>query len=509
MCIVRCVKDSVVVISKSKLWQTSDILRGSLDSSAYKYVVLGLIFIKYLSDSFEEGRKKIRVEKYSKFSMSNEEIECILDDSKIYNKYNILFIKQGRRWSDIIHCVNTNGNVGKFINNILNELGEDYKSLSGISERMFESISNNVLYKLINLINSISLSGGDNYKDILGEVYEYFLSQFASTEGKRGGEFYTPTCIVRLLVELIKPFTGTVYDPACGSGGMFVQAEKFVEEHGKDSRNISIYGQEKNETTWRLAKMNLTIKNIEANFGNKWQDVFIEDLHSNMLFDYILVNPPFNQSDYEYNPNDSRYKYGIPSKNNANYAWLQHIISKLNNNGIAGVVLAEGSLSSSKKAELAIRKNFIRNDLVEAIVRLPNNLFYGTGVSAAIWILNKNKNQNLKNKICFIDASKLGHMVTRSQRELQEKDIKKIVNAFDLFTEKQEFIYNLSAVVNIDKVIEYGYSLNPGLYIEYDNEIETEEEIRKKIKLLKLELQEKFKESAKLTKECNKILNDI
>ncbi|MBR5384443.1 MAG: SAM-dependent DNA methyltransferase [Bacteroidales bacterium] len=391
---------------EEQLWQAADKLRSNMDAAEYKHVVLGLIFLKYVSDSFTEKYNALKAEGYG-----DEE------DRDEYLADNIFWVPKEARW-ETISAHATSPDIGKVIDAAMETIERENDSLKGVLTKNYsrQELDKTRLGELVTLFTNIDVgTSAAQEKDVLGRVYEYFLGKFASAEGKLGGEFYTPSCVVRTLVEMIEPFDGQIYDPCCGSGGMFCQSARFVKEHQGSIRDISIFGQESNPTTWKLAKMNLAIRGLEANLGAHNADTFHDDLHKTLKANYILANPPFNVSDWggERLQDDIRWKYGIPPTSNANYAWLQHMIHHLNPvGGVAGTVLANGSLSAATSGEDSIRKNMIEDDVVECIVALPPQLFYSVAIPVSLWIMRKGKNAN-KGKILFIDARNFGHTVSQ------------------------------------------------------------------------------------------------
>src|SRR2546426_4431144 len=369
---------------EATLWSAADKLRGHMDAAEYKHVVLGLIFLKYISDSFEEKHAQLAQEKNA-----NPE------DRDEYVADHIFWVPPEARWT-YLQGRAKDPLIGKLLDNAMVAIERDNASLKGVLPKNYArpDLNKQQLGEVIDLIATIGLGDKESRsKDILGRVYEYFLSQFASAEGKKGGQFYTPRCVVQLLVEMLAPYKGRVFDPCCGSGGMFVQSEKFVEAHGGRIGDISVFGQESNPTTWKLAKMNLAIRGIENNLGPENADSFHRDLHKDLKTDYILANPPFNDSDWggERLREDVRWKYGVPPVGNANFAWVQHFIHHLAPNGITGFVLANGSMSSNQSGEGQIRKGLIEADLVDCMITLPGQLFYGTQIAASLWFLTRNK----------------------------------------------------------------------------------------------------------------------
>ena len=475
------------------LWAAADKMIGGLSVSNYKFVVLGLIFLKYISDSFEE--------KYNELVKQGYGLEEVRD---AYEEDNIFFVPEKARWSYLV-AHSKDYNIGEILDNALDLIEKENTSLKGVLFKIYNSpdFRNVNLGEIIDLFTNIKLGTQEAYeKDMLGRVYEYFLGQFASKDGQKGGEFYTPACIVKTMVEMIEPYSGRVYDPACGSGGMFVQSLKFIENHQGNVRNISIYGQEKNPTTWKLAKMNLAIRSIDGDLGKFAADTFHEDLHKDLKADFILANPPFNISDWgqEKLVDDYRWKYGVPPKGNANYAWLQHMISKLSVNGKAAIVLANGSLSAGGQ-EAEIRKNLIENDLVDCIIAMPSNLFYTVTIPCSIWILNRNKKQ--KGSTLFINASNLGTMVTRKLRELLDEDIYKIANVYHNYQNgiSYEDIPGFCKKSTLEDIKSNAYALTPGRYVGTEEVEDDGITFEEKMKQLTEELSKSFKESHRLEQE--------
>ena len=490
-----------------KLWKSADKLRSSLDAAVYKHVVLGLIFLKYVSDAFETRRKELEIE------FKNPKSELYLDDEELikeelemmdyYIEKNVFWVPEIARWQYIQENIRLSigaklpdgrefKSAGKLVDDALEVIEKENPKLKRVLNKDYAKlqIESHKLADLVDLISTIPFEHENlKAKDILGHVYEYFLGQFAAVEGKKGGQFYTPKSIVNLIIEMIKPFRGKVYDPAMGSGGFFISSEKFIEAHGGNIEDISIYGQESNPTTWRLAIMNMVIRGLDFNFGKSAANTFTKDQHPDLRADFVLANPPFNQNEW-WHPsleNDKRWIYGIPPKSNANFAWMQHMLYHTAPNGVVGLVLANGSLSSATGGEDKIRKNIIKSDLVEAIVALPDKLFFNTGIPASIWILNKNKPQ--KGKILFIDARDIGEMIDRKQRKLIESDIKEISDTFHKFRKGENVdkkgVYK---VVTLEDIEKENFILTPGRYVGIaENEEEqipfkeTMEELTKKL----------------------------
>ena len=443
---------------EEKLWASADKLRNNMDAAEYKHVVLGLIFLKYVSDTFMEKHKELM-----------EEDEDFAEDIDAYMAEGVFWVPENARW-DYIAKHSKQAEIGQIVDNALDLIEKDNDSLRGVLPKNYSrpELDKRILGEIIDLFTNINVGGSiGKEKDVLGRVYEYFLGKFAANEGKGGGEFYTPKSIVKLMVEMIEPFKGYVYDPACGSGGMFVQSLKFVEEHSGNAFDISVYGQESNPTTWKLAKMNMAIRGIENNLGSKNADTFHEDLHKNLKADFILANPPFNQSDWG-QPlllDDPRWKWGTPPAGNANYGWIEHMLDKLSQKGKAGVVLANGSLSSNTSNEGEIRKNILNNDLVDCIVALPDKLFYTTGIPVCIWFFNRDKKH--KGQTLFIDARKMGDMVNRRLRELSDEDIKKIADTYISWQKEENYedVKGFCKIANMDEIKDNDYILTPGRYV--------------------------------------------
>lgn len=486
------------------LWAAADKMIGGLSVTNYKFVVLGLIFLKYISDTFEEKYNDLVKEGYG-----------LEEDRDAYMEDNIFFVPEKSRWSYIVKH-SKDYNIGEILDNALDLIEKENPSLKGVLFKIYNSpdFRNVNLGEIIDLFTNLKLGTKDaSEKDMLGRVYEYFLGQFASKDGQKGGEFYTPACIVRTMVEMIEPYEGRVYDPACGSGGMFVQSLKFIERHQGNVRNLSIFGQEKNPTTWKLAKMNLAIRSIDGDLGKFAADTFHEDLHKDLKADFILANPPFNISDWgqEKLIDDYRWKYGIPPKGNANYAWLQHMISKLSANGKAAIVLANGSLAGGQEAE--IRKNIIEADLVDCIIAMPSNLFYTVTIPCSVWIINRNKKQ--KGHTLFINATNMGTMVTRKLRELLEDDnhhdISTIANTYHNYQNDVNYEDKLGFCkkATLDEIKTNDYVLTPGRYVGVKNNLDEKIPFDEKMKKITSELNNQFKESHKLEEEIRIILKSI
>lgn len=490
---------------EEKLWQAADKLRSNMDAAEYKHVVLGLIFLKYVSDSFEEKYQKLVADGYG-----DEE------DRDEYLAENIFYVPKEARWSEIQkHATNTD--IGSVIDNALEAIEKENDSLKGVLTKNYSrpELDKTRLGELVTLFTNIEVgSTAAQERDVLGRVYEYFLNKFARAEGKLGGEFYTPSCIVRTLVSMIEPFEGQIFDPACGSGGMFCQSARFVKEHQGNIRDIAIYGQESNPTTWKLAKMNLAIRQLEADLGKHNADSFHDDQHKTLKANYILANPPFNISDWggERLQDDPRWRYGIPPVGNANFAWLQHMLYHLNPvGGVCGTVLANGSLSSNTSNEGNIRKNMINGDVIECIVAMPNQLFYSTGIPVSLWIMRRGKEEESQNKILFIDARKMGHMIDRKVRELSEEDIQVIASTYQNWRQGKEYEdkKGFCKVSTLEEVAEQDYILTPGRYVGIEDVEEDGEPFEEKMQRLTSELSDMFAKSIELQKEIRKKLGAI
>ncbi|MFI3114868.1 MAG: class I SAM-dependent DNA methyltransferase [Clostridia bacterium] len=493
-------KNSSSIGFEEQIWKAADVLRGNIDASEYKNVVLGLIFLKYISDSFEE--------KYNELVAEGDGFEEDMDE---YTSEGIFFVPENARWSVIASLAHT-AEIGTAIDDAMRSIEKENKRLKDILPKNFArpELDKRRLGEVVDLFTNVQMVEHANSKDILGRTYEYCLSKFAEAEGKNAGEFYTPACIVKTLVEVLQPYNGRVYDPACGSGGMFVQSAKFVENHGGNIGNLSVYGQESNATTWKMAQMNLAIRGIEANLGTYNADTFFDDCHPQLKADFIMANPPFNISNWGADKllEDVRWKYGNPPNGNANYAWLQHMIHHLAPNGKIGMVLANGSLSSQTSGEGEIRKNIINADLIECIVALPTSLFYSTGIPVCLWFLAKNKTQ--KGKTLFIDARNLGTMVTRKLREMTDVDITKIADTYNSFVDGTlEDVKGFCAVVPTSEIEKHEYILTPGRYVGIEEQEDDGEPFAEKMSRLTTELSELFTKSHDLEDEIKKNLEAI
>jgi type I restriction enzyme M protein len=498
---------------EGELWKAADALRSNMDAAEYKHVVLGLLFLKYISDAFEAQRAKLAKDEHAD-----------AEDPEEYLADNVFWVPKEARWSHL-QANAKRPEIGKLIDEAMEaiEKAPSNEGLKGVLPKNYArpTLNKTMLGELIDLFSNIGMHDStDRAKDLLGRVYEYFLSGFASSEGKRGGEFFTPRSVVRTLVEMLEPYQGRVYDPCCGSGGMFVQSEKFIEEHGGRRNAIAVYGQEINHTTWRLAKMNLAVQGIDADIRWNNEGSFHRDEQPDLKADFILANPPFNVSDWggERLTEDQRWKYGTPPKGNANFGWLQHIIHHLAPRGTAGVVLANGSMSSQQSGEGGIRKAMIEADQVDAMVALPGQLFYSTQIPACLWILARDKSANghrdRRGEILFIDARKLGFMVDRVRREFSADDIDKIAGAYHRWRNKD----HADAYANepgfcksatLAEVREHGHVLTPGRYVGAADAEDDGVPFAEKFEALREQLQAQFAEGRALEERISALLEQV
>lgn len=485
---------------EAKLWAAADALRNNMDAAEYKHVVLGLIFLKYISDAFEAKHAELVAEKKKGADP---------EDPDEYRADNIFWVPPEARWA-YLKSMAPQPTIGELVDAAMTAIERDNPSLKSVLPKDYArpGLDKQRLGQIINLVSDIALgSAADRAKDTLGRVYEYFLSRFASAEGKSGGQFYTPSHVVRVLVEMLAPYKGRVYDPCCGSGGMFVQSEKFIEAHSGRLGDISVYGQESNYTTWRLAKMNLAIRGIDAQIGHG--DTFHNDRHPDLKADYVLANPPFNDSDWrgELLRDDKRWAYGVPPAGNANYAWVQHFIHHLAPTGLAGFVLANGSMSSNQSGEGEIRKAIIEADLLDCMVALPGQLFYSTQIPVCLWFLARSKKngrfRDRRGETLFIDARKLGTMADRVHRELTDADISKIADTYhswrgDKVAGKYEDVPGFCNSATLDDIRKHGHVLTPGRYVGAEAQEDDGEPFEEKMKRLAAELREQQTEAVKL-----------
>ncbi|CAN5835883.1 class I SAM-dependent DNA methyltransferase [soil metagenome] len=521
---------------KKTLWATADKLRANMDAAEYKHIVLGLIFVKYISDTFQTRR----VELASKFADSSDDyylgadadadlLQTELEDRDYYREVNVFWVPEAARWENI-RAQAKQADIGKRIDDALALIETENPKLKGILDKRYARVQlpDGKLGELVDLVSTIGFgenrdenkdTAKNHARDLLGQVYEYFIGQFASAEGKRGGQFYTPASIVKTLVAILAPHHGQVYDPCCGSGGMFVQSERFIEAHGGKLGDVSIYGQEANPTTWRLAAMNLAIRGIDFNLGKEPNDTFVQNQHKDLRADFILANPPFNISDWWHAnlEGDPRWLYGTPPQGNANYAWLQHMLHHLKPTGRAGIVLANGSMSSSQNSEGEIRRAMVEADKVEVMVALPGQLFFNTQIPACLWFLVKQKTKR-QGEVLFIDARKLGKMISRVQIEFSEDDINKIADTVYAWrgdevdsrhsragdslapssSEPYQDIPGFCRSVTLAEIAEHGHVLTPGRYVGAEAVEDDDEAFADKMQKLTETLGEQMAKGAEL-----------
>lgn len=493
------------------LWQAADKLRGNMDASDYKHVVLGLIFLKYISDAFEERHAALK-----------NEPNADPEDRDEYAAENVFWVPKAARWPKLQAAAKQPG-IGKLLDEAMLAIEKENPSLKGVLPKDYarESLDKRRLGELIDLIGTIGLGDKESRsKDILGRVYEYFLGQFAASEGKKGGEFYTAQSVVKLLVEMIEPYKGRVYDPCCGSGGMFVQSEKFAEAHGGRRTDLSIYGQESNQTTWRLCKMNLAIRGIESNIAWNSEGSFHNDAHKDLKADFVLANPPFNDSDWggASLAKDVRWKYGVPPPGNANFAWVQHFIHHLAPNGVAGFVLANGSMSSNTSGEGEIRKAIIEADLVDCMIALPGQLFYTTGIPVCLWFLARSKSngkfRDRRKQTLFIDARRMGFLIDRTHRELLNEEIARVARTYHAWRgEKDAGQYadapGFCKSATTEEIALHNFILTPGRHVGAEDGDEDSEPYEQKMGRLVATLRKQLQQSAELAKTVEASLREI
>jgi len=511
-------KSAATVGYEAELWQMADALRGSMDAAEYKHVVLGLIFLKYISDAFEEAHARLEADR----SQGADP-----EDPDEYRAQNIFWVPPEARWAHLKKQAKQ-PTVGELVDDAMQAIERDNPQLKDVLPKDYarQSLDKRRLGQLIDLVSNIQVGGEEaRSKDVLGRVYEYFLSQFASAEGKKGGEFYTARCVVKLLVEMLEPYRGRVYDPCCGSSGMFVQSAEFIRAHASGNGNggqaiaqISIYGQESNYTTWRLARMNLAIRGIEGQIAHG--DTFHNDRHADLKADFILANPPFNVSDWggERLKDDKRWKYGIPPKGNANFAWVQHIVHHLAPGGTAGFVLANGSMSSQQSGEGEIRKSLVEADLVDCMVALPGQLFYSTQIPVCLWFLARDRGslasgapkatpggklRDRRGEVLFIDARKLGRMIDRTHRELTDEEIARIARTYRAWrgeadAGEYEDVPGFCKSATLEEIRKHGHVLTPGRYVGAEVPEDDGEPFEEKMQRLVAQLSEQQAEAAKL-----------
>ncbi len=528
---------------EQKLWEAADLLRSNMDPAEYKHVVLGLLFLKYVSDAFDARRDDLARfvrDPASEYFVEGEEdqedeISLVTEDRDEYAGANVFWVPQEARWEairarahqDQIEVGGKKVSVGGYIDHAMDVIERENPRLKGALPKVYgrPGLDQTILGKLIDLLSNVGLyERKGRSRDVLGRIYEYFLSRFASSEGKGGGEFYTPGSIVRLLVEMIEPYRGRVYDPCCGSGGMFVQSVKFAEAHDGRRDQVSVYGQESNYTTWRLARMNLAIRGIEADLGPRHGDTFREDLHPDLRADYVLANPPFNISEWHGDKlkDDARWRHGVPPEGNANFAWVQHIVHHLAPGGVAGFVLANGSMSSMQSGEGEIRRKLVEADLVDCMVALPAQLFYATGIPVCLWFLSKDRagqvtstgtaHRDRRGEVLFIDARKLGAMETRTHRVLRAEDVAKIAGAYHAWRNVEgeyEDEAGFSKSARVEEIARHDFVLTPGRYVGVAEAEGDGEPFEEKMERLAAELREQMDEATELDRRIEDALEGL
>ena len=489
---------------EQQLFKAADKLRKNIDAAEYKYVVLGLVFIKYISETFNELYEKLEADAYSD-----------PEDRDEYLAENVFFVPQVARWSHVHNSAKL-PSVGEIIDEAMESIEKENKELKNVLPKVYgkANLDKASLGQLIDLISNTELQAeNEKSKDLFGRVYEYFLGEFANAEGKKGGQFYTPKSIVKLMVEMIEPYKGRVYDPACGSGGMFVMSEKFVTEHQGNINDITVYGQESNQTTWKLSKMNLAIRNINSQFVS-WntEGSFLKDAHPDLKADFILANPPFNQKEWGIDilQDDARWKYGTPPDGNANYGWMMHMLYHLAPKGVMATVLSNGSLSSNTSGEGDIRERFVEEDLVECIVALPKQLFFNTTIPACIWFLRREK-ANKSKEVLFIDASEMGYMQDRVHRDFAEEDIDKITQTYHSWRKGGDYedIKGFCKSATIEEIQKHNHVLTPGRYVGIPDEEDDGIPFEVKMAELSTTLKEQMTKEAQLNQEIKDQLSNI
>ena len=486
---------------EKQIWDAACVLWGHIPAAEYRKVIIGLIFLRYVSTAFER--------RYEELVAEGDGFE---DDRDAYTMDNIFFVPEEARWKTISSAAHT-PEIGKVIDNAMRAIESENKTLKGVLPMNYANpdLDKHVLGDVVDIFTNMDMGDAEESQDLLGRVYEYCIAQFAEKEGKGGGEFYTPSSIVKTLVSILKPFTNCrVYDPCCGSGGMFVQSAKFIKAHSGNRGNISVYGQEANPDTWKMAKMNMAIRGIDADFGPHQADTFTNDLHPTLKADFILANPPFNYHPWnqEKLTDDVRWKYGLPPANNANFAWIQHMVHHLAPNGKIGLVLANGALSSQINGEGEIRRNIIEADLIEGIVALPTQLFYSVSIPVTLWFISRNKPQ--KGKTLFIDARKMGFMVDKTHRDFSKDDIKLISDTFERFQSGTlEDSKGFCAVASLQDIIQQDYVLTPGRYVGIEDEELDDEPYEEKMGRLTADLSSLIGKSHKLETEIGKRIESL
>ena len=517
----RAAKPKPTKTLEQTLWEAADKLRGNQEPSEYKHVVLGLVFLKYVSDRFEERRKGLEAE-LAADGIKAERLPDFLEDRDEYTSHNVFWVPELARWS-YIQSVAKQPEIGQQIDQAMDRIEKENPTLRGVLPRNYgrDGLDKRRLGELVDLIGSIGFTAADDHgaDDVLGRVYEYFLGQFAGKEtGKDAGAFYTPRSVVKTLVEMLEPYQGRVYDPAAGSGGMFVQSAEFVKAHGGKRTDISVYGQEFTDTTWKLAKMNLALRGIEADMGPRSADSFTDDLHPDLRADFVIANPPFNVSDWwdAKLEGDPRWQYGTPPQGNANFAWVQHFIHHLSPRGTAGFVLANGSLSSKTGGEGEIRRKLVEADLVDCIVAMPDKLFFNTGIPVSLWFVSKarhgNGHRERRGEVLFIDARRLGTMESRRLRVLTDDDITKIADTYHAWRNHDGGYHDVpgfARAVSLDEISNHNYVLTPGRYVGTEEIDLDDEPAEEKLERLMGELLEEFDRGRELEDEIRRRLGGI
>ena len=494
-------KNTANIGFEKELWDAACVLWGHIPAAEYRNVIIGLIFLRYISTAFDKRYKQLVAEGYG-----------LENDPDEYIGENIFFVPPEARWNNIAEAAHT-PEIGTIIDNAMRAIEKDNKKLKNVLPKNYGNpdLDKKVLGKVVDLFTNMDMDKTEGNRDILGRTYEYCIAQFAEKEGVKGGEFYTPSSILNTLVAVLRPYSNCrVYDPCCGSGGMFVQSAKFIQAHSGKRDSISIYGQEANPDTWKMAIMNLTIRGLDADLGPYHADTFTNDLHPTLKADFILANPPFNYHPWgqENLKDDPRWKYGLPPAGNANFAWIQHMIHHLAPNGKIGLVLANGALSTQSSGEGEIRKKIIEADLIEGIIAMPPQLFYSVTIPVTLWFITRNKKQ--KNKTVFIDARKMGHMVDRKHRDLSDDDIQKLADTVEAFQNGTlENIQGFCAVATLDDIAKQDYILTPGRYVGIEEQEDDGEPFEEKMARLTSELSEMFKKSHDLEDEIRKKLGAI
>ena len=486
---------------EKQIWDAACVLWGHIPAAEYRKVIIGLIFLRYVSTAFERRYQELI-----------EEGDGFEDDRDAYTEKNVFYVPEEARWSTISSAAHT-PEIGKVIDTAMRAIEAENKTLKGVLPNNYANpdLDKQVLGDVVDIFTNMDMGDTEHSQDLLGRTYEYCIAQFAEKEGKGGGEFYTPASVVKTLVSILKPFSNCrVYDPCCGSGGMFVQSAKFIKAHSSNRGTISVYGQEANSDTWKMAKMNMAIRGLEADFGPHHADTFTNDLHPQLKADFILANPPFNYHPWnqEKLTEDVRWKYGLPPAGNANYAWIQHMIHHLAPNGKIGLVLANGALSTQSSGEGEIRKKIIEDDLIEGIVAMPTQLFYSVTIPVTLWFISRNKKQ--KGKTVFIDARNLGYMVDRKHRDFTDDDISKIADTFTAFQNGTlEDVKGFCSIATLEDIAKQDYILTPGRYVGIEEQEGDEEAFEEKMTRLTSELSEMFEKSHELEAEIRRKLKEI